>query len=116
MVCYHAKVELLETIPRTAFYPPPKISSVIVRLTPRKKVPFKVVDLSLFSDVVRILFSQRRRTLRKALRAFCKEMRIEKTECIEVIKGKLPLEKRVYEITPEEFGIISNEIAQRRLI
>jgi len=68
MTYYRAEVEYLETIPRSAFRPQPKVESAIVRIRPRKEPPFHVEDEELFEDVVRTLFSARRKMVRSALR------------------------------------------------
>jgi 16S rRNA (adenine1518-N6/adenine1519-N6)-dimethyltransferase len=58
-------VELLEVVPRTAFYPQPEVESALVRLVPREG--FKVRDLALFEELLRVAFSQRRKMLRNSL-------------------------------------------------
>ena len=58
-------VELLEVVPRTAFYPQPEVESALVRLVPREG--FKVSDLALFEELLRVAFSQRRKMLRNSL-------------------------------------------------
>jgi len=68
MVQYHCHVELLFHVPPGAFYPPPKVQSSIVRLTPHKTLPYQANDETLFANVVRLAFNQRRKTLRNSLR------------------------------------------------
>ena len=60
-----AAVELLEVVPRSAFYPQPKVESALVRLVPREG--FKVRNLILFEELLRVAFSQRRKMLRNSL-------------------------------------------------
>jgi len=55
-------------VPPGAFYPSPKVDSRLVRLIPHPEPPVDVVDVSQFAGMVRQAFSQRRKTLRNALK------------------------------------------------
>ena len=68
MVQYRLRVEPLFTIGRGAFTPPPQVDSMFVRLLPHAHPPIRVADEERFTKVVRQAFSQRRKTLRNALR------------------------------------------------
>ncbi|MGE5358348.1 MAG: 16S rRNA (adenine(1518)-N(6)/adenine(1519)-N(6))-dimethyltransferase RsmA [Bacteroidales bacterium] len=69
MVQLHAQVRRLFALPPGAFRPAPKVHSAVVRLTFRPPmVPLS--DPGLFAQVVRALFSQRRKTAANALRSF----------------------------------------------
>lgn len=68
MVQYHCEVELLFDVPPSAFFPPPKVESSIVKLIPYQQYPHKANNYELFADVVRHAFGQRRKTLRNSLR------------------------------------------------
>lgn len=59
-----AEVEVLRTIPPTAFWPAPQIESALVRLTRR---PADLASAREFAAFITALFSQRRKTLRRAL-------------------------------------------------
>jgi 16S rRNA (adenine1518-N6/adenine1519-N6)-dimethyltransferase len=63
------RVEPLFDIGPDAFRPPPRVMSTIVRLTPHVSAPFLIEDQARFAQVVAAAFSQRRKTLRNALRA-----------------------------------------------
>jgi len=65
-IAYKADVEMLERVPPTAFAPPPKVESAVVRVTPRPP-PFHVEDEAFFLATVQALFGQRRKTIRRAL-------------------------------------------------
>ena len=64
MVQLLAKVEILRTLPPTAFWPLPKIDSALVRLNRNDRLGSRARDFSLF---LQALFSSRRKTLRKSL-------------------------------------------------
>jgi 16S rRNA (adenine1518-N6/adenine1519-N6)-dimethyltransferase len=69
LVQLHADVRRVLTLPPGAFRPPPKVHSAVVALTFRApKVPVR--DEAVFTDMVRSMFTQRRKTLANALRPF----------------------------------------------
>ncbi len=68
MVQYHCDVELLFDVPPSAFHPPPKVTSSIVRLTPYRELPHIAKDYDLFAEIVRHAFGHRRKTLRNSLK------------------------------------------------
>ncbi len=67
MIQYHCEAARLFTIGPGAFNPPPKVESAFIRLIPRRQ-PAVEADPGLFALVVRMAFSQRRKTLRNTLR------------------------------------------------
>lgn len=64
---YHAECELLFEVPPDCFLPAPKVTSAVVRLTPRP-APVEGDKDAIFA-VVRSAFAQRRKTLLNALSA-----------------------------------------------
>ena len=111
---YRARVELLGEVSPEAFVPKPKVTSAIVRLSPRKP-PFKVSDEKIFLDVVRALFQHRRQRVRNALchsfdEVFSKR-HLTKSERRMFVDKKLPheiAEARVMDLEPEKFGEIAD--------
>jgi 16S rRNA (adenine1518-N6/adenine1519-N6)-dimethyltransferase len=67
-VQYHAGVEKLFEVPPSSFYPPPKVTSTVIRLTPHGLPPVKVKDEDAFFKFVQKSFSQRRKMLRAVFR------------------------------------------------
>jgi 16S rRNA (adenine1518-N6/adenine1519-N6)-dimethyltransferase len=65
----YADIERKLDLPPTAFSPPPKVRSSIVRLTFRPS-PVRIVDDLVFQQVVKVAFMQRRKMLTNALRHF----------------------------------------------
>jgi len=103
-----AEVELLESIPPSAFYPQPKVVSVITRIQPRREPSFKVKDWKLFEEVVSTLFTQRNKTVKNALKALAKKtplpMRVD-------YLPRMPfIDRRVFTLTPEEFGVLADAL------
>ena len=68
MIQYHCEVDHLFDVPPEAFNPPPKVTSAIVRLTPRAQPVTPAEDVKLLGRVVTEAFNQRRKTLRNALK------------------------------------------------
>jgi len=64
---HYADVELVERVPPEAFDPRPAVESAVVRATPREP-PYSVPDDGFFMDLLRAVFTQRRKTMRNALR------------------------------------------------
>jgi 16S rRNA (adenine1518-N6/adenine1519-N6)-dimethyltransferase len=64
MAQFQCEVEHLFDVPPEAFYPPPKVQSAIVRLTPHTNNPWPDCDRGLLAKVVTQAFGQRRKTLR----------------------------------------------------
>jgi 16S rRNA (adenine1518-N6/adenine1519-N6)-dimethyltransferase len=60
-------LEWLLDVPPTAFNPPPKVESAVVRLIPKTPAEIVPLDEALFARVVATAFSQRRKTLRNTL-------------------------------------------------
>ncbi|MBU6509686.1 MAG: 16S rRNA (adenine(1518)-N(6)/adenine(1519)-N(6))-dimethyltransferase RsmA [Gammaproteobacteria bacterium] len=73
MLAARCRVEPLFHIGSGAFTPAPKVESSFVRLTPHATPPFKIADQPRFAKIVNQAFSQRRKTLRNALRGLTDE-------------------------------------------
>ena len=58
-------VETVVQVPRTAFHPPPKVTSSVVKLTPLESA--RAPRTASFERIVRAAFQARRKTLRNAL-------------------------------------------------
>ena len=61
-------VEHLFDVPPEAFYPPPRVHSAVVRLTPYRASPWPHCDRARLRRVVQAAFAQRRKTLRNNLK------------------------------------------------
>ena len=68
MLQYRCEVIPLFGIGPGAFRPPPKVESAFVRLLPYRTRPVQVADENLFTQIVRLAFGQRRKTLRNTLK------------------------------------------------
>lgn len=66
LVRYHAEVDPVVRVSPTCFFPPPEVSSAVVRLRTRPAPPVEADPGVLFA-VIRAAFAQRRKSLRNAL-------------------------------------------------
>jgi 16S rRNA (adenine1518-N6/adenine1519-N6)-dimethyltransferase len=76
MTQYWFDVEPLFVVPATAFRPPPKVQSMMVRLRPSGAGMRNETDARLLKKVVTAAFSHRRKTLRNALAELFTEARL----------------------------------------
>ena len=77
MTQYHCAVEHLFDVPPEAFFPPPKVQSAIVRLTPHATLPWEPCDEAALRRVVQAAFAQRRKTLRNNLKGLITDSELE---------------------------------------
>ncbi|MEM1366570.1 MAG: 16S rRNA (adenine(1518)-N(6)/adenine(1519)-N(6))-dimethyltransferase RsmA [Cyanobacteria bacterium P01_H01_bin.15] len=67
-VQYLAVSDMITVVPATAFFPPPRVDSMVVRLRPRP-APIPAVDPSLLAQLITLGFSSRRKMLRNNLKS-----------------------------------------------
>lgn len=106
MMQYFCRVEHLFDVPPTAFVPAPKVTSAIVRLVPHETPPVQVDDVACLQDVIRIAFTQRRKTLKNSLSALISEAEL----------GGLPIDMslRPENLSLAEYALISDTISRAR--
>jgi 16S rRNA (adenine1518-N6/adenine1519-N6)-dimethyltransferase len=73
MLGCHMEIVPLFDVPASAFDPPPKVTSSVVGLRPLPPDRFEIIDQRIYSQIVAEAFSQRRKTLRNALKASATE-------------------------------------------
>lgn len=102
-------IENIRTVSRSAFNPRPKVDSALIILQ-RKEIESQVDEL-MFSNLVRGLFTQRRRLVRSALAHWLTiqtdRSKAKAKEILETIN--VPM-KRVYELTPTELEKLTLEL------
>jgi len=76
LIQYYYQVEALFDVPPTAFTPPPKVNSSIVRLVPHSESPVDI-EFAKLKIVVDKAFAQRRKTLRNNLKGLINTADIE---------------------------------------
>ena len=100
---HYAEVEVVEPVPPDAFDPPPAVDSAVVRCTPREP-EYELPDEALFMDVVRACFTQRRKTMRNAVRNTVHISGIADADAVVDAAGEELMGKRAGEVTPAEFA------------
>lgn len=68
MAQYYCKVVPVLEVPPTAFVPPPKVDSAVVRLVPYEVIPHPTTSLKWLDRVCREGFNQRRKTVRNCFK------------------------------------------------
>ena len=69
-------IEYLFEVSETAFNPPPKVKSAVLRFNPRKE-PLKMRNYRSFAILVKTAFNQRRKTLRNSVKSLFDEGELE---------------------------------------
>jgi 16S rRNA (adenine1518-N6/adenine1519-N6)-dimethyltransferase len=102
-----AEAECIRKVPMSAFYPRPRVDSALVTIRPTTS-PLPIKHLETFTDLVRALFTQRRRKLRGVLTRYLASKYQAQSD--EIISRVTVAEKRVYELNISEFINLSNLI------
>ncbi len=79
-------------VPPECFDPPPRVNSAVVRMVPLAQPP--VLDVGLFSEMVQVAFSQRRKLLRHTLGAWLEQ---------KGFSGQFDVQRRAQEVPVEEY-------------
>lgn len=106
-VQYYSKPEFVVKVPATAFIPPPKVDSAVVKLDIRTRPAVEVKDEALFFRVIKTAFSQRRKTILNNLSNG--NFAVTKDEIEEVLQG-LSIDpcRRAETLSLEEFARITD--------
>jgi 16S rRNA (adenine1518-N6/adenine1519-N6)-dimethyltransferase len=89
-------VEYLFEVPESAFRPPPKVKSAVIRFTPKLMAPSMKSERS-FTILVKTAFNQRRKTLRNAVKGLFAP---------EALKDSI-FNKRAEELSVNDFAALS---------
>jgi len=108
MVQTYAAVQQCFRLPPQCFSPRPQVHSMVVKIFPRDPI-FSINDRRLYADVVRALFSHRRKTVRNGLRGSIGSMLGEEwvKRAIAVMPEEI-LSSRPEELYLEDFATIAN--------
>ena len=103
---HYAAVELCEVVPPSVFQPPPPVESAVVAFEPRAP-PYDGVNDDIFMRVVTAMFTQRRKTVRNAIR---NTTHISEIDDAEAVLSALPadwLDRRPATLAPADFADIA---------
>jgi 16S rRNA (adenine1518-N6/adenine1519-N6)-dimethyltransferase len=108
MVQTYAAVQHCFRLPPQSFSPKPQVNSAVVKIFPRDPI-FYISDRRLYANVVRALFSHRRKTVRNCLKGSAGSML--GAEWVKRVIATLPeeiLQSRPEELYLEDFATIAN--------
>jgi 16S rRNA (adenine1518-N6/adenine1519-N6)-dimethyltransferase len=100
MVQQYADVAILFHVGAGAFFPRPRVTSSVLRLTPREAPRAAVQDQALFERVVRAAFGTRRKMLRRALSPAFGEGQVARALERAAVEGR----RRAEELDIADFG------------
>ncbi|MFB6109091.1 MAG: 16S ribosomal RNA methyltransferase A [Haloplanus sp.] len=103
---HYADVEVVESVPPEAFAPPPAVDSAVVRTTPRDP-DYEVGDEAFFLNFVKAVFTQRRKTLRNAIRNTAHISGLSDPEAVVAAADEDRLSRRAGDLRPDEFAALS---------
>ena len=102
-------VELLFKVSMNSFFPQPKVSSAVIKLTPNPKLD---ID-EFFFNITRALFQHKNKKVRNALIDSFHEISNMDKNIVKDIVSNLDerlMNDRVIKLTPEEIMVISNQL------
>jgi 16S rRNA (adenine1518-N6/adenine1519-N6)-dimethyltransferase len=110
---YHFALERLFTLSPANFYPPPQVSSVVLRLTPASP-PLQARDEDLLVQVVKTAFGQRRKNLNNALVAKAPNFGLTPEEMRAALREvEIDSTRRGETLSVVEFAALSNALGER---
>ena len=110
---HYADVEIVERVPREAFDPAPAVQSAVVRAIPREP-DYTVDDEAFFLDFVKALFTQRRKTVRNAIRNTTHISGVADGSAVVDAAPEDLLSKRPGDLSPAEFAELTRLAAAYR--
>ena len=108
---HYADVEIVEPVPKEAFSPAPAVESAVVRTTPRQP-DYEVPDDERFMSLVRAVFTQRRKTMRNAIRNTAHISGIEDPAAVVNAADETLLGKRAGNVPPAAFARLTRTAAE----
>ena len=100
---FDISIELL--VHPEAFWPKPKVDSVVLKLVPLTNPKINIPDEKLFKTIIRAAFSSRRKILANSLRSL-----FPKDEVEEILKtAEIDRKRRAETLSIEEFGRLTEE-------
>ena len=103
---HYAAVEIVERVPKEAFDPQPAVESAVVRCTPRDP-EYEVGDEAFFLRFVKALFTQRRKTVRNAIRNTGHISGVDDPEAVVDVAEEDLLRRRPGDLDPSAFAALA---------
>lgn len=113
-VNYRTTPEIVRIVPRSAFYPAPDVESAIVKLKPYFSPPVKVIDETLFFQLIQSAFAQRRKIVLNALTALSDKLSMDKKQIQEILlQAGIDPHARGENLSLAQFANLSNLICNK---
>ncbi|MDH7499894.1 MAG: 16S rRNA (adenine(1518)-N(6)/adenine(1519)-N(6))-dimethyltransferase RsmA [candidate division NC10 bacterium] len=110
----YGEVEPVLSVSKEAFYPRPQVDSAVLKIRMREEPRAKIEDETLFRELVRSAFSQRRKMLRNALaRQMVPGLKQEVWERAFANAG-IASQRRGETLSIEEFARLANQLHRER--
>jgi 16S rRNA (adenine1518-N6/adenine1519-N6)-dimethyltransferase len=106
LVQYHCETAKLFAVPPSAFRPPPKVQSALLRLTVRERPAVDVSDPARFFALVRAAFAQRRKTIANNLKAARHALNITREINAALEQAGIEPQRRAETLSLEEFAAL----------
>jgi len=103
---HYADCEIVESVPNTAFDPQPAVQSALVRLMPREP-EYTVADEAFFLRFVKAVFTQRRKTIRNAIRNTAHISGLDDADAVVDAADEDLLGRRAGNVAPAEFAALA---------
>ncbi|MFB6157673.1 MAG: 16S ribosomal RNA methyltransferase A [Haloferacaceae archaeon] len=103
---HYADPEIVERVPKEAFDPQPAVESAVVRLTPRDP-EYEVGDEAFFLRFVKAVFTQRRKTVRNAIRNTAHISGLGDADAVVDAAPEKLLSARAGELSPADFAALA---------
>jgi 16S rRNA (adenine1518-N6/adenine1519-N6)-dimethyltransferase len=116
MAAMYTRVSRVLTVPPSCFYPPPRVTSTVVKIVMRRSPLVALTDPEFFQKLVRTSFARRRKTILNNLRqgrlAGWSEDDILRALTVTGIDGR----RRAETVSAGEFGALSNTLLEKKLL
>ncbi|NLV26960.1 MAG: 16S ribosomal RNA methyltransferase A [Methanomicrobiales archaeon] len=110
MIQTYARANRCFDLPPGAFSPPPAVSSTVMWIEPREPL-FPIMERTVYGDIVRELFSHRRKTVKSTIKSLSSKYGREKVEELcEKLDPEI-LSSRPEALYLEDFATISNKLS-----
>ncbi|MFC4701626.1 16S rRNA (adenine(1518)-N(6)/adenine(1519)-N(6))-dimethyltransferase RsmA [Glaciecola siphonariae] len=106
MARYYCEATPVVMVPPSAFKPPPKVDSAVVRLVPHKQPPVDLHSVTSLEKVVGNAFNQRRKTIRNSLKNLIDEASLNALD--------IDAERRAQTLSLAEFALIANHVFETK--
>ena len=110
---FYAEPEILFDVPAHCFLPQPKVTSAVVMLKTRKKLPWEILDQATFFRTVKASFAMRRKKLQNGLAAGFPELGKEGAGQV-IAECGLPENVRGETLDIAQFAALANAIYRRK--